>query len=214
MPTRFKPNNPDDEAAGIKDWPYPKNELRYSTQQLVDGKLYVFGGTHGMLGDGCNLFMVLDLGTKQWRRLSGTVEPRPKGDYSCPGHRQNASSWVDKDGDRIFLLFGECDRLASPTSTKRILVCGYSYDDLWTWNIKTEKWFRGKMDGNSPCARTEAACVYVRLLLILGCHFCTDLSPTASRSPKDYRLRRIQRQCSDRYFCGRCCQSAGVLVLC
>ncbi|KAF9455731.1 hypothetical protein BDZ94DRAFT_1179317 [Collybia nuda] len=160
MPTRFKPNNPDDQAAGIKDWPYPKNELRYSTQQLVDGKLYVFGGTHGMLGDGCSLFMVLDLGTKQWTRLSGTVFPGQKGDYSCPGHRQSASSWVDKAGEHIFLLFGECDRMASPTSTKRILVTGYAYDDLWCWNIKTGKWFREKMDGNSPCARTEASCVY------------------------------------------------------
>jgi hypothetical protein len=200
IPTRFKPDNPDDEAAGIKDWPYPKNDLKYSTQQLVDGKLYVFGGIHGATGDGCNLFMVLDLTTRQWKRLGGTVYPSTKGDHSCPGPRRSASSWVDKDGDRIYLLFGECDRLASPKSKDRVLLNGYPYDDMWSYSITTGKWLREKMDGNIPCARTEAACVYVNFCScsvshsILICFFSV-----ASNTGKGDHFRRVQCSCTDRF---------------
>lgn len=40
--------------------------------------------------------------------------------------------------------------------------CGHPYDDFWSWDIKEGKWTRERMVGNTPCPRSEAACVYVR----------------------------------------------------
>lgn len=38
--------------------------------------------------------------------------------------------------------------------------CGHPYDDFWSWDIKEGKWTRERMVGNTPCPRSEAACVY------------------------------------------------------
>ena len=32
------------------------------------------------------------------------------GDYSCPGLKKNAASWVGKDKSKFFLLYGHIDR--------------------------------------------------------------------------------------------------------
>ncbi|RDB16271.1 hypothetical protein Hypma_003064 [Hypsizygus marmoreus] len=163
MVTTFKRKDPQDAKGGIKPgtWPYPKDQLTDSTQQLVGGKLYVFGGTHGTTSIGCNLFMVLDLKTAHWTRLSGSVMPGKHGDYASPGPRKTPSSWVDKDRDRIFLIFGECDRMGARLSGElHGADCGYAYDDFWSWSIAAGRWQRERMDGNAPCPRSEVAYVY------------------------------------------------------
>jgi hypothetical protein len=154
-----------DTEAGLGLWPYPNRHLTDSTQQIVHGKLYVFGGTHGTTSIGCNLFMELDLDSRKWKRLSGTVMPITA-DYSCPGPRKTPSSWIDKAGERIYLVFGECDREgAEHTGEPHGADCGYPYGDFWSWNIKEGKWRRERVVGNPPCPRSEVACTYVCVFL-------------------------------------------------
>ena len=163
MLTKFVHGGQSDTKAGIKNWPYPKAQLTDSTQQIANEKLYVFGGTHGDTNIGCNLFLVLDLKTRQWKRLSGYVMPPKNSDPTCPGPRKTPNSWVDNASDRFYLINGECDRLgASLSGELHGGDCGHPFDDFWSWNIKEGKWRRERMVGNTPCPRSEAACVYVR----------------------------------------------------
>lgn len=129
--TKFTRNDPADKDAGIKAWPYPGNILTDSTHQLVGNKLYVFGGTHRTTNIGCNLFMVLDLQTREWRRLSGTVLPEADTDYLSPGPRKTPSSWTDKSGKKIYLVFGECDRMGAKMKGQlHGDDCGHPFDDF------------------------------------------------------------------------------------
>jgi hypothetical protein len=98
-----------DRKPGAGSWLYPGNDITDFTVQIVKGKLYVFGGRHLNAAIGSNLLVVLDFATRQWTRLSGTVEPRQ--DYSCPGPRKWPASWVNKEGDRLYILFGVADRV-------------------------------------------------------------------------------------------------------
>lgn len=162
MTTKFV-HGESDTKAGIKHWPYPKGQLTDSSQQIVNEKLYVFGGTHGDTNIGCNLFLVLDLKTRHWKHLSGYVMPPRHSDSTCPGPRKTPNTWVDNASDRFYLLNGECDRMgASLSGEMHGGDCGHPYDDFWSWNIKQGGWRRERMVGNTPCPRSEAACVYVR----------------------------------------------------
>jgi hypothetical protein len=150
-----------DKKAGLKLHVYPSPNLQDSTQQVVKDKLYIFGGTHGLTRIGCDLFMELDLGKMEWRRLSGTLTP-VKADYLCPGPRRTPSSWVDKNQERIYLFGGEADRSAPlDNELQHLAHCGFAYEDFWSWDIKTDKWRMERLAGNPPCPRSEAACTYV-----------------------------------------------------
>ncbi|THG96699.1 hypothetical protein EW026_g5175 [Hermanssonia centrifuga] len=35
-----------------------------------------------------------------------------------------------------------------------------AYDDMWSWDLKAEKWQRQRIVGNPPCPRTEGGCTY------------------------------------------------------
>lgn len=126
------------------------------TQEIFEEKLYVFGGTHAKTNIACNLFMVLDLKTSKWRRLSGSVTPSQDSD-STPGPRKTPSSWVDPTTKKFCLLFGECDRsgawLKGEMHGAKV---GWSFDDFWTWDIVKKTWTRE----NAPRPRSEVACVY------------------------------------------------------
>ncbi|GLB35176.1 hypothetical protein LshimejAT787_0207410 [Lyophyllum shimeji] len=150
-----------DEKAGVGKWPWPGQRLSDSAQQIVGDKLLVFGGVHRDTNIGCNLFMELDLKTNVWRRLTGHVMPPPDNDYSCPGPRKNPGSWVGKDKNRFYLLFGQCDRQgASLRKEPHGASSAYPYEDMWSWDVREEKWRRERFPGNSPCPRTELACAY------------------------------------------------------
>jgi hypothetical protein len=130
-----------DGLAGYDPWPYPNNKLVDYTMQMVDGKMYVFGGCNDTAALGCNLFVVLDIESRQWEKLWGTVEPQV--DSDCPGPRRYATSWVDEAGGRIMLMYGEANRQGAkiagqPNGGYK----GYGYDDLWSWNIRERKWRR------------------------------------------------------------------------
>ncbi|KAF8883072.1 hypothetical protein CPB84DRAFT_1713436 [Gymnopilus junonius] len=159
--TKFVRDEPADTKAGVKTWPYPGSQLTDSTQQIINEKLYVFGGTHKITNIGCNLFMVLDLKTQEWRRLSGYPMPPKDSDATCPGPRKTPNSWHDHLSKKFYLIFGECDRSgASLQNEMHGGECGHPYDDFWSWDIVAGKWIRERMVGNVPCPRSEAACVY------------------------------------------------------
>lgn len=162
--TTYKPTPEDRKAGIVENWPYPSQQLSDSAQQVTQGKLLVFGGMHGKTNIGCNLFMELDLETKVWRRLSGYVMPPPDNDYSCPGPRKSASSWVSRDTNRFYLLYGQCDRNgASLQGEPHGASDAFPFDDMWSWDLKTERWRRERRAGNTPSSRTEMACTYVRV---------------------------------------------------
>ncbi|KAF7371251.1 hypothetical protein MSAN_00760900 [Mycena sanguinolenta] len=162
----------DIEAGVIGGWPYPGMRCADATMKIVDDKLYVFGGHHRTTSMGSNLFMVLDLTTKKWRRLSGTVRVTRHSDYSCPGPRKSASSWVSQDKKRIYLAFGSFDREAAKSHNELHGADeAYGYGDFWSWHVEKEVWRRERMVGNPPCGRTEAACVYnekLRKTIVFG----------------------------------------------
>ncbi|KAJ7184884.1 hypothetical protein C8R46DRAFT_938859 [Mycena filopes] len=151
-----------DIQAGVKDgWPYPKQICQDATMQIAHNKLYVFGGDHGTTSIGCNLFMELDLSTRKWRRLTGYVRAPQHADYTCPGPRKSASSWVSTDKTRFFVMFGQADRQgASFHNELHGASSAFGYEDMWSWGVKEERWRRERMSGNPPCARTEMACTY------------------------------------------------------
>ncbi|KAJ6550177.1 hypothetical protein B0H19DRAFT_1160557 [Mycena capillaripes] len=159
--TTYAPTSAD-LAAGVKDgWPYPRQLSSDATMQIVQNKLYVFGGSHATTAIGCNLFMELDLTTRKWRRLTGYVRAPEHADYTCPGPRKSASSWVSPDKKRIFLMFGQADREgASFHGELHGATSAFGYEDMWSWNIGAERWRRERMSGNPPCARTEMAYAY------------------------------------------------------
>lgn len=158
-----------DGLAGAESWPYPDNTLNQYTMEVADGKIYVFGGIHQDADIGCNLFLALDVESRQWEKLSGTV--LPKADHDCPGPRRFPSSWIDPKGGNFMLMFGEAARQSAriggqPNGAQ----LGFGYEDLWSWSLQDRKWRREKITGNPPCPRSEMAATYV-------CHVFT---------PKDY----------------------------
>lgn len=135
-------------------WPIPNSNLVEFTMAVYRGKLYVFSGSmHSQCSMGCSLWMVLDLKTLVWKKLSGCggdVEQRP--DASCPGPRRHPAMWVDEKRERIWVMFGEAalaDALAmqQPNGAPE----GYAYDDCWSWDVNGESWRRERVAGNVPC---------------------------------------------------------------
>lgn len=150
----------EDGRPGSVPWPYPGKNLTDYAMQMVDGRMYIFGGWHGTASLGCNLFVVLDIETCKWTKLSGTVEPKP--DYSCPGPRKWPTTWV-KD-DKIHLMYGVADRQGAKMHKQpHAADDAFCYSDYWTWNLTDNKWRREIIYGNPPCPRAEAGCTYVNM---------------------------------------------------
>ncbi|KAJ7088234.1 hypothetical protein C8R43DRAFT_298122 [Mycena crocata] len=160
--TTYTPTAEDIQAGVQSGWPYPANQLEDATMQIAHGKLYVFGGSHGTTVVGCNLFMELDLTTRKWRRLTGYVRSPQHADYSCPGPRKSASSWVSTDKKRIFVMFGQADREGGKMHSELHIhgTSAFGYEDMWSWSIEDARWRRERMSGNPPCSRTEMASAY------------------------------------------------------
>jgi hypothetical protein len=139
-------------------WPYEGNSLIDYTMQLLDAKLYVFGGAHFGSQLGCNILMELDLESLEWQYLSGT--PMPQADYSCPGPRVNCMSWVTSD--RLFIMYGMANRQAAKLHHQQHGAdMDYPYDDMWSFDVHEHKWRKERLLGNLPCPRCESACIYV-----------------------------------------------------
>lgn len=143
-------------------WPYHDDSINDYAMQVVDGKMYVFGGTHCDNPIGCDLFMVLDIEAGTWRRLSGShVSCQPN--HDAPGPRRLPIIWVnERDGvKKIWLMHGEADRQGVGNCGS--LHTSYGYDDCWSWDIRKESWQRERIMGNPPCARSEMGFTFVSL---------------------------------------------------
>ncbi|CAA7263578.1 unnamed protein product [Cyclocybe aegerita] len=145
-------------------WTYPHKQMHDQWQDsvvhCVNDKIYVFGGTTGASKLGTNLLLQLNLSTRVWRKLSGELLPKEPS-HLCPGPRINASSWVSKGQDKIFILYGDANRMSAKLSGQEHgAMTTYAYDDLWSWDIREERWTREKIIGNAPSPRTEMAAVY------------------------------------------------------
>ncbi|KAJ7175077.1 hypothetical protein C8R43DRAFT_1201640 [Mycena crocata] len=130
-------------------WPYPKNNVVDYTMHSVRGKIYVFGGSHDASPVGCTLFMELDIAARTWRALSGTALP-VNATYGGPGPHRLAASWVGKDQNTIFVMYGIADRMAARLAGK--LPAAYnshSHDDIWSWDIAAGAWTQRRLSGNS-----------------------------------------------------------------
>ncbi|KAJ7602306.1 hypothetical protein DFH06DRAFT_1398480 [Mycena polygramma] len=101
---------------------------------------------------------------RKWRRLSGSAVPKPS--QSSPGPRERCHSWVGKDKAHIFYMFGQSDRPAAEIvqQTGGPPFFSHAYSDLWSWDIKAEKWKRELLRGNVPSSCSEMACTYNPIL--------------------------------------------------
>ncbi|KDR73272.1 hypothetical protein GALMADRAFT_251865 [Galerina marginata CBS 339.88] len=143
-----------------QSWPYPDKKLQDFTMNCVGNKLYVFGGRHGHLALGCDLFLELDIPTAVWRRLSGEPEALTPS-FLSPGPRINACSWITKDKKDFWLMYGDANRMGAKLGGEpHGAMSSHEYDDIWTWNFASRKWKREKLVGNGPSPRTEMASVY------------------------------------------------------
>ncbi|KAL6306427.1 hypothetical protein BKA93DRAFT_816487 [Sparassis latifolia] len=128
-------------------WPYAENDVDECAVHIVRGRISC------MLGINC--FMVLDLATKRWEKLSGTTG-EPIADSTCPGPRKRLASWVDARGEKIYFMYGMADRAASQMFHQpHPAQASHGYDDLWSWDIQQGKWYRERLVGNTPCPRAE-----------------------------------------------------------
>ncbi|KAJ7491355.1 hypothetical protein B0H11DRAFT_1007662 [Mycena galericulata] len=148
----------------LPKWPYPRNQIVDYAMQCVDGKIYVFGGSHAQSEVGCTLLMALDIAERTWTVLSGTAEPKTA-TYAGPGPRRLASSWVGKDRNVIFVLYGDANRQAAGIGRQlHGSVNSWAHEDLWGWDIKNRQWTQRRLGGNIPSPRSEMACTYNAVL--------------------------------------------------
>ncbi|KAJ7131226.1 hypothetical protein C8R44DRAFT_613194 [Mycena epipterygia] len=94
-----------------------------------------------------------------WMRLSGTAEPKTAS-YAEPGPRRAVSSWVGKDQNTIFVLYGDADREAAALENQMHGGTRYAHDNLWGWDIAAKAWTHRRLVGNIPSPRTEMSCAY------------------------------------------------------
>jgi hypothetical protein len=164
---------PEDAKAGVKNgWAYPGSHSCDYASQIVLGdneakKILVFGGMHKTTSMGCNLFMELDLRTKTWRRISGSVIPPKDADHSVPGPRKYAASWVDKEQKRFYILYGSFDRdLYKRPDDDHAEDIPWTCSDCWMYDIDAEKWTRDRVRGNPPPPRTEFGLTFVSCVVL------------------------------------------------
>ncbi|KAJ7025526.1 hypothetical protein C8F04DRAFT_1223292 [Mycena alexandri] len=141
-------------------WPYPTNDIVDYAMQTVGGKIYIFGGSHKYSAVGCTLLMELDVAARRWTRLSGTAQPKTAS-YDGPGPRRLACSWVGKDRNTLFVMYGDANRQAACIAGQQHGAHNaYAHDDLWAWDITRRVWDQRRLVGNTPAPRSEMACTY------------------------------------------------------
>ena len=144
-------------------WSWELSDLHDYGMQVVDGKVYIFGGTHPDSTLGCNLWMVLDIARRTWRKLSGAALPR-KADRNVPGPRKLPVIWTDERAGvkKIWMMYGEADRASARICEEpNGGMNGYGYHDLWSWDIEKEVWQLERIMGNPPCPRSEMGYAFV-----------------------------------------------------
>ncbi|KAI0088055.1 hypothetical protein BDY19DRAFT_994473 [Irpex rosettiformis] len=168
-------------------WKWEVSDWHEYGMEVVDGRMYIFGGIHRDCGLGCNLWIVLDISKRTWRKLSGDALPR-KADRDIPGPRRLPVIWTDERNGvkKIWVMYGEADRVGARMGGEpHGGVSGYGYNDLWSWDIEKEAWQLERIMGNPPCPRSEMGYAFNEKLgktIVFG-----GYSPTIPTqfSPKD-----------------------------
>ncbi|KAJ7740097.1 hypothetical protein B0H16DRAFT_1676390 [Mycena metata] len=176
---------------GTAPWPYPHSKIRDASVQCTNGKIYVFGGWHMRSQVGCTLLMELDIATRTWTQLSGTAEPKVAS-YAGPGPRRHALSWVGKDENTLFVMYGDADRAAALLGREpHGAAQSFAHEDLWGWDIAARVWKQQRLVGNIPSPRTEFASVYNSVLdkvITFGGYAPSALSNLAPNAEYVYRF--------------------------
>ena len=130
---------------------------------IVRRKLYVFSGTLQDWTLGGNLLMALDLATRKWTRLSGEPDKNVRPNLKVPGPRKQAMMWVDKAEERLWVMYGEADRVGAKERGEMMFAAEESHvhNDCWSWGITTKEWRQERIMGNVPSPRSEAGIVHV-----------------------------------------------------
>lgn len=133
---------------------FPKNFLMGYTSATAGDKLYVFGGRKQANDLGVDLLLSLDLSSLEWEILSGSPDPIPSD--RLPGLRAHSTSWI---ADNKFWIFsGTANRKgALSAKSKHGAKENYTYNDLWSFDIRSKTWTQERILGNAPSPRMQAA---------------------------------------------------------
>ncbi|KAH8108389.1 hypothetical protein DFH11DRAFT_1516950 [Phellopilus nigrolimitatus] len=144
-------------------WPYHGNNVTGFSSEILEGKLYIFGGDDENTHLGTNIFMALDLTTLEWDHISGTSANVPK--TREPNLRVLASMWAVPAQRRLYLIFGDANRSGALRARKRHgNQSDFTYDDFWSFDAASKTWYRERLRGSFPAPRTEMAAIYNPLL--------------------------------------------------
>lgn len=128
-------------------WPYGRDIVDTFSMHIYKGTLYAFGGVDGEKPIGCNIFMSLDLATRQWTHIGGSN--RVEAAIGMPALRQHAGSWVVEEQEKLYILFGGANRTAAHLDG---LSGGdpmdHTYDDFWSYSFSKKEWKRESLLGN------------------------------------------------------------------
>jgi hypothetical protein len=144
-----------------KRWPYIHNTSSEHAVEILDGKLYVFGGQDGRDQLGNNIFMVLDLSDNEWKYVSGHSEPTAT--WNEPMLRVYPGSWADPIRKKLYVHYGNANRMSQwirLPKGEHAAETDHTYEDTWSYNTSTKQWNRENVAGNYPCPRTEHSLVF------------------------------------------------------
>ncbi|KAJ2925773.1 hypothetical protein H1R20_g11317, partial [Candolleomyces eurysporus] len=149
---------------GSDAWPWGWGRLVQMTSVRSFGsKMYVFGGETKATEVGNNISMELDFRALEWKLLSGDAGwSKTPPEYTVPGPRTDPSTWIDSKGKRFYVMYGVANRLGAMFNKELELgdPKSHPYYDIWSWDLVNGGWREERMEGKSPCPRTEMAAVY------------------------------------------------------
>ncbi|KAG8952144.1 hypothetical protein FRC04_005144 [Tulasnella sp. 424] len=138
---------------------FPGHMLESYACGVSGSTIYYFGGSDGDNRLGRNTLVALDLTTRQWEVVSGKVELND--DPTLPGLRELPALWID--GGKVWVTLGNANRQAEwLRSGPEAAQNDHTYQDLWSYDLKTKVWVNERYSGNSPCMRTEVAYTFNR----------------------------------------------------
>ncbi|KAG9047731.1 hypothetical protein FS837_001628 [Tulasnella sp. UAMH 9824] len=133
---------------------FPGNRLESYACVVSGNTIYYFGGSDGTNRLGRNAIVALDLTTLRWELVSGKVEVND--DPTLPGVREYPVMWMDQG--KLWITLGNANRQAEWLRSGEENVgapIDHSYQDLWSYDLKTKQWVDERSSGNPPCLRTE-----------------------------------------------------------
>lgn len=158
-------------ANGVYSGTTPSPGARFGASTwFANGSLWLFGGA-GMDGSGrsgnLNDLWKYDVASGDWTFVTGSQNVSGSAGPSCasagssgsvPSARQNASAWVDGQGD-LWLFGGAWTGSTSPGSTPggSTTVVTALYDDLWEYVPGSGTWYCWPATASTPAARYLAS---------------------------------------------------------